>query len=133
MHSEDVKPVSNNRDEIVWEESKPPPLEQLEDYIDDLSGKIEDYIEQEKYKFTAEVFYGVTARVFGSTIFINFDSLHVHFELKDLLAYALVQLDENHHDEDKQADIDDLLPLLRHYVTELENRQASIAKPAGAK
>lgn len=124
-----VKPVSNNRDDFEWEESKSPPLDKLEDAIDDLSGKIDEYIEQEIYKRCAQLFYDITAHVYGSTIFIEIDGAggpSVRFELKDLLDGALASYDDERDEEDKQADIDDLLPLLRHYVEELEKRQVAI-------
>lgn len=118
-----VNSVGNNRDEFIWEENKKPPVEELSDFVDSLSSKIDEYIEQKAMSQAAELVYGATANVYGSSIFVHFDELSVQFELKDLLAESLRQCDNHHHLEDKQADIDELLPLLRTYVKELEEKQ----------
>lgn len=114
-----MKPFSTNRDDFVWGEEKRSPLNQLSD-------KIEEYIEDQIDRRFVELFYGADACMYGASIFVDCNDMSVRFELKSLLESALLDIDESYHDEDKQSDIDELLSLLRSFATQLEERETAI-------
>lgn len=130
MISQDISPVSNNRDDFTWEEHKEPPAKELRGFVNSLpamineySAKIDQYIEEKSLDLAAEMFYSAKASVYGSAIFVRVDNFDIRFELKDLLDGAIQEIDNCEYPDDKRYTIEKLLPLLRSYVEQLEARQ----------